>query len=504
MDNNYTIAEVMGRPAPKGRGDYENYRTDLTTVIAYLIGVDDKYLTGRPEFNAAKLEEIGKDQNARIIRNLCILRMNFLLNYKKIQDRRYKSALEPLDGMTDLLNRESIDFLRSCNIEPIYISLQNEKNITYNIAFINQYILEKIDTIRPFIMETYKFEYIKNLFMMPDCQAGTNGANLKKNPNEKKKIKDQIHKKRKEFFEQQNNMPFHTYINFPRPLTEKDGNILYNDSKFLKLLYGANHDIFKATEYLVDAKSEDKESIYDFVAGARNIAAFVDCENVDPFCFAAALLNLKAEGIARIRRIFLYNDVHTSPAWDSMEEITSIPVELIETQRTLEHKSNVDMVLALSASREFYQDKVESILLVSSDSDFLPLIQSLQPQGARFYVLNETRKTSIVILEKLEEWGVRHCFMDDFAQDVVQTFKTRTLLAALRKRIRSFNETGTFETLDCDELLDSLYRESFIGGAEEQIAQERQVFFNNYLKKGLVLRPTIRDGRTVLEMDLNT
>ena len=51
---------------------------------------------------------------------------------------------------------------------------------------------------------------------------------------------------------------------------------------------------------MVDAKADTKEGIYDFVKEAMNVAVFVDCENVDPYAFAATLLNLDADNIAKI------------------------------------------------------------------------------------------------------------------------------------------------------------------------------------------------------------
>ena len=54
------------------------------------------------------------------------------------------------------------------------------------------------------------------------------------------------------------------YIAWPHRFREDDGNILYNDLKFLDLLYSAHGDRFQASEYVVDAKADTKEDFYDF------------------------------------------------------------------------------------------------------------------------------------------------------------------------------------------------------------------------------------------------
>ena len=79
--------------------------------------------------------------------------------------------------------------------------------------------------------------------------------------------------------------------------------------------------------------------------------------------------------------------------------------------------------------------------------------------------------------------------------------KVEKLLMLLR--INIFNETGNFETLDVNDLLTALFHEACISGADKQIAQERQVFFNTYLKKGLIIKPTEVDGRMIFKMEIN-
>ena len=41
----------------------------------------------------------------------------------------------------------------------------------------------------------------------------------------------------------------------------------------------------------------------------------------------------------------------------------------------------------------------------------------------RYLVLNEYKKTSVTILEKLNKNNIKHCYMNDFAQDIIQKFK---------------------------------------------------------------------------------
>lgn len=472
---------------------FENYRKDIITIIAYLIGVPDEKFTGDERFNIEGYEKLKINENANVIRMLCILRTQFLKNYKSINDAN-KFAMRPIDTLTEYLDVDAIKYLSKKNME---INIANAKSPTVHIAYINQYILDNIDKIKPFIPDWVKFQYVKALFLMPGGYAGHNGSNIR---NDYNKIFSVVLEAGKSFGSQRNEYPFQMYINWPKQFRDSDGNILYNDLKFLKLLYAANGDRFQACRYVVDAKEETKEEIYEFLDDAVNVAIFVDCENVDPYCLGATILNLDDNELSKIKKIVLYDDVNTSTAWDYITNIINIPVVKKDIERVLDNKSLVDITMTAGVCEEYYRNGMESIILASSDSDFWGLIKQLP--DARFLVLNEYRKTSPAIVEQLDKYGIQHCFMSDFAQDKVQQFKSDVLYLGLSERIKNFNKTGEFGTLDIDELLQELFYDASISGAESQVEREKEAFYNKYIKGGLLIKPTTEEGRRVLKIEL--
>lgn len=387
----------------------------------------------------SEYEKIKTNENANIIRSLCSLRTQFLKNYKNIDDA-HRFEMRPLETLTEYLDIDAIKFLRRKDIE---VNITNAKSPTVNIAYINQYILDNIDKIKPLIPDWVKFQYIKNLFLMPGGYAGYNGNNIR---NDYKKIFNVILNVGKAYGAQRSEYPYQMYISWPKAFRESDGNILFNDLKFLRLLYAANGDRFQACRYVVDAKQE----IYEFLDDAVNVAIFVDCENVDPYSFGATILNLDDSELSKIKKIVLYDDVNTSTAWDYITDIINLPVVKKDIERILDNKSLVDITMTAGVCEEHYRNNMESIILASSDSDFWGLIKQLP--SARFLVLNEFRKTSPAILEQLDKYKIQHCFMSDFAQDKVQQFKSDVLYLGLNERIKRFNKTGEFGTLDIDEL----------------------------------------------------
>ena len=379
---------------------YENYKKDIVTKIAYLIGVKDSIIkTNRFEQNI--ISSLEENDSAKIVRALSILRSEFIRNFKEISSRNMN--LEPLETLTDLISVDLIKYLRNKGIEIVHVNA----NLTSHIAYVNQIILEKIDLIKDVIPSWIKWEYVKSIFLMPGCYAGFNGSNIS-NTKQNQKITLAINRTRIKLATYSSFYPYRTYLNWPEnKIKPYYGNILLNDEKFLKILYASFDETFHANEYVIDATSEDKNSIYDFVEKSINIAILVDCENVDPYRFASVFKNLNEENLEKIKKVILYDDVNTSNAWDYINEYIKLPIEHKEIQRVLNNKSLVDIAMTSGACKEYYQENTESLILASSDSDFYGLISSLA--GARFYVLNESDKTSDLILDKLDEANINYC-----------------------------------------------------------------------------------------------
>ena len=66
----------------------------------------------------------------------------------------------------------------------------------------------------------------------------------------------------------------------------------------------------------------------------------------------------------------MYDDYHTSIGWDWLYQFTSIPVEHVEVQRVTDRKSLVDIMMTAGVCKSYYEDGIDSFILVSSDSDY--------------------------------------------------------------------------------------------------------------------------------------
>ena len=224
--------------------------------------------------------------------------------------------------------------------------------------------------------------------------------------------------------------PYQVYINWPAQ--EEQGNILHNDKKFITLLYEMHEDYFADFSKVSDAGSAAKAGIYQFLEGSRRTAIVVDCENSDPYKLYAMLNNLDQNALlGKIAKIILYDDVHTTTAWQILEKFTQIPVEHVLIERVKENKSLVDIRLTTGTCCEFFQNNIDSFLLASSDSDYWGLIPAM-PQ-ARFFVLVEAEKCSGAIRKAMENGGIAYCYLDRFCTGNSNQIKETAMLQAVQR-----------------------------------------------------------------------
>ena len=173
-------------------------------------------------------------------------------------------------------------------------------------------------------------------------------------------------------------------MNWP---AQDEGNILFNDKKFVNLLYKWNGAFFGENSRVSDASDETKSSIYTYIDESNKIVFIVDCENSDPYDLCAAIKNLDADKLAKIDKIILFDDVHAASAWEMLSAYIDIPVEYIMIERLKDNKSLADVKVTARTCKEFYSNNVDSFVIVSSDSDYWGLMEELP--DARFMVMVE-------------------------------------------------------------------------------------------------------------------
>lgn len=439
---------------------YKDSTYEIVSKVAYLIGVPKRIFEN--EHEAPKIEIFNKldaDKTARIIRHLCIIRTSIERNFRHINERM-KFSYVTIISMPNYVPQESLNQL---NADGVNFIKKSSVKLSQHIVEINKLISDRINNCKKLFPLWLNWEYIRNLFIMPNGlkEDGT-------------KVAADVYYSHLLFY------PYQMYINWE---PQEIGNLLYNDKKFVTLLYQWNGDYFADYSKVSDAGSYIKGSIYDFIGSSEKAVVVVDCENSDPYKLCATLKSLDKQYTDKIASIILFDDVHTASAWRILDNFTSIPVEHMMIERVKQNKSLVDVMLIARTCQEHYKNNVDSFILVSSDSDYWGLISSLP--DARFLVMIERENCGPDLKNALVNAGIFYCYIDDFYSGNAEDIK----LGALFKEMYRYIDQAV--RLNINDMFSEALRVTRI----EMSSSEKNQFIAKYLK---TIQMTIEDNGDVI------
>lgn len=433
---------------------------EVVTTIAYMIGVRMSALTVSYGECSELIEKLRADRDATTIRYLCKLRTVLMQKFKKTDDlMRYQ--LKNLYNI-EWYDHDNIKQLEKWGFTIIQANYRSDKYMQDLTRLIN----ENIDKCSHLFYDWLNWEYIRDLFFVP-----------KYNKNDV--MKDEFNK----YMANIEHYPFQMYIHW-QPADV--GSIVYSDRKFLKIIYGQHNDSFTDFTKYKDADDETRNNIYEFIESSEKTAIAVDCENSNPFKLYSVLKGLNQVELAKIEKITLYDDPNTTAGWDWLSKFTQIPVEHIEIDRVTDRKSLVDLRMTASVVTNFYRDGITSFIIVSSDSDFWALIESLPK--AHFLVMYEYEKCGTSIKNALTQHGIYYCAIDDFCSAATEDMKRAVLFAELEKHLPTIYGESPLE------LTQKIYEDTRVTATKK----EMENFCNRYVK---TLRLKVNsEGKFVIEI----
>lgn len=440
-------AAIMSRPDDSEIIAYKDSTYELVSKVAYLIGVPKRIFENEHEAPRLEIfEQLEKDKTARIVRNLCVVRTSIERNFKYINDKM-RTEYRTILSMPEYVPAESLSQLTADGVN--FIKKSSTK-LAHHIVEINRLISDRINNCKPLFPLWINWQYIKDLFIMPNglTEEGT-------------KVAADLYYSNLSYY------PYQVYINW---IPADEGNVLYNDKKFATLLYQWHNDYFGEISKVSDAGNYVKSNIYDYIEDSDKVVVVVDCENSDPYKLVATLKNLNSEYTQKIASIILFDDVHTASAWRILEQFTKIPVEHMMIERVKQSKSLVDIMLTARACQEHYTNNVDSFIIVSSDSDYWGLIQSLP--NARFLVMIEREKCGPDMKAALVSSGIFFCYIDDFYSGNAEEIKHSALFREMYRYIDNSIR------LNVNEMFNEALRATRIDMSDA----ERKQFFHRYIR----------------------
>lgn len=420
---------------------------EIVSIMAYLTGVRES-IFDNPYTSADKAvyNELEESKDARIVRALSALRTAINLNFRRIDEQitiemKNINVIEETKQLVKALHQDGVEIYKANTTAEYYVNA------------INQLLMRWIDRCRQFFPEWIEWKYIRSLFVFPAFNT-----------------------KAKAYFDRYqsnlNRLPYQVFINWNFRTKEDFGNVFQNDQKFLSLLYEQFNDTFTRYGSVHSESQATRNALSQFAVNAGRMTLMVDCENSDPLKLCAALQSLDDTVRARLVHIVLVNDVNTSICWEMLAKYCSVPVEHCMTQRVLLNKSLVDGVLIAKACCEHYQNRVDSFLLASSDSDFISLVRSLP--DVNFLWLVENSKVSDATLNELVRSNVPVCHLDEFNDGgIAYKFQKDALLDKcqefLAKQFTSFN-------------LDAMLEYALLNTRIQMGSKDRQSFKKKFLE----------------------
>ena len=420
-------------------------RAEVAAITAYMLGIDDGRLEEYYSHHYGLLmKQLRESRAATIIRYLSKIRTTIMNHFLNI-DNEMRYNLSNLDRM-GYFDKGEIQTLFKWGVYVVQPNFRSDKYMLHLTKLMD----ENIDACRNLFPESVRFDYIRQLFVIP-----------RYNKNDVMIAEYNKYRAKKTLY------PFQMYM-YWEPVD--CGYLLYSDAKFLEVLYAQHGEQFLDSYKYRDASDDTKENIYHFIHESENVLMAVDCENVDPYKLYGVLKNLDPRDMKLVQKIILFDDYHTTIAWDYIGRMIDIPVEHVEVPRVTDAKSLVDIQMAVGVSAAYYRDNVDSFILCSSDSDFWGLISSLP--DARFLVMYEYAKCGNAIKEALSARSIFHCAMDDFYMENAGALQKTVLKKVLEKYLPNVvGENGW-------ELTRQIYSDAYITAGEREMKR----FYEKYVK----------------------
>ncbi len=118
-----------------------------------------------------------------------------------------------------------------------------------------------------------------------------------------------------------------------------------------------------------------------------NVALLIDCENANPESIDGILGELAEKGAINIRRA--YGNWKNQVAWEA--KLHPFAIQPIQQFAYTKGKNAVDMCMAIDAMDLLFTESIDIFALVTSDSDFTPLVLKLLAKGKSVIGFGESK-----------------------------------------------------------------------------------------------------------------
>jgi uncharacterized LabA/DUF88 family protein len=127
----------------------------------------------------------------------------------------------------------------------------------------------------------------------------------------------------------------------------------------------------------------------------KKIAIFFDCENVSSKYVEDIFKELAKQGEVTIRQAYKDWSAKQSRSWNTM--LGRFAIKPIQTKINTSSKNVSDFQIVIDVMNTMYYHKVDTIVLVSSDSDFTSLVMEIKAKGFEVIGFGEEKTPEALI-----------------------------------------------------------------------------------------------------------
>lgn len=442
------------------------YKRDIVYITSYLLGMNKTtfYTQYEHEEDGKGLwNKFEKIKEMKIIHELCAIRIAILGNSGALDSYMIKQ-LKNILTCEQYISQESVEYLKSQNIEIEEANLNSEKYIKRINTLINNHLGE-----------------IKNIDILPDWIP------LKEYFNMFKMNNNTIKASQRNYSKYYGNYPFQLWVSFD--MSNMNHNILRNDAYLLECIHRFNRQtpVDYKDKVCIDAKeivsnkdskdNTDNIAIQEFVKSGKKVLAVVDCENVTVSTVISVIREM--EKCQKIYKIILIDDDNTIEDWGIVSEAVKTEIQHIQTKRLMSAKSVVDMQLALSVYKEKIENKVDKVVLLASDSDYMCLIDNVMDERTQFFVVYELDRVCTTYVKRLKESNVPAASSDEFEYIDLTLERKNNIIAEVVESINK--EVKDINVLDMIERVVENYNISGeeLRGIKEDVKKNMCIEINN-------------------------
>jgi len=124
----------------------------------------------------------------------------------------------------------------------------------------------------------------------------------------------------------------------------------------------------------------------------QNIALLIDCDNVSHNGIAGVLSELAKYGIINIRRAYGNWKSKQLNGWE--EKLHPFAIKPIQQFPYTQGKNATDAAMIIDAMDLLYEKQIDAFALMTSDSDFTPLVMRILSSGLKVYGFGEKKTPS--------------------------------------------------------------------------------------------------------------